>query len=154
MIIRAKNSQRGAAAVETSLVFSLFFSLLWGGLSYSLPFFMLQVMNNATSEAVRAAVAADPNQGQVAYTAKLTALATSKLATGYSWLPASMQTGLVSSITVGSIAGQSMLIVKLTYPNYGANPIIPVLNLPGIGPVPNISGNLKAESRFRLERSF
>lgn len=154
MAIQARKNQRGAAAVETALVFSLFFSLLWGGLSYALPFFMLQVMNNATSEAVRAAVAADPGKGQSAYSAKLTELATSKLATGYDWLPTSMKAGLVSSITISSVAGQSMLIVKLTYPNYGTNPIIPVLNLPGVGPVPNISGNLKAESRFRLERSF
>ena len=59
-MVRLRQKQKGAATLETALVFSLFFALLWGILSYTLPFFMMQVMNHATSEATRAAVRADP----------------------------------------------------------------------------------------------
>lgn len=151
---RLMQKQKGAATLETALVFSLFFALLWGILSYTLPFFMMQVMNHATSEATRAAVRADPGQGSAAYSAKLIALATARLNEEYDWLPASMRTALVPSVGVSNIAGQAMLVVNLTYPDYSTNPIIPVLDLPGLGPIPNITGNLQAESRFRLEPSF
>lgn len=151
---RLRQKQKGAATLETALVFSLFFALLWGILSYTLPFFMMQVMNHATSEATRAAVRADPAQGTAAYSAKLIALATARLNEEYDWLPASMRTALVPSVSIINIAGQAMLVVNLTYPDYNTNPIVPVLDLPGIGPVPNITGSLQAESRFRLEPSF
>ncbi len=151
---KPRMSQKGAVAVEMALVFSLFITLLWGMISYALPFFLMQVMNHATSEAVRAAVRADPRQGTTAYTTKLQALATARLTQETTWLPAGMRNALVSSVSVTSITGIQMLVVKLTYVSYNTHPIVPILRLPGIGSVPNIPGDLKAESRFRLEASF
>lgn len=151
---KPRATQKGAATIEMALVFSLFFAILWGTISYALPFFLMQVMNHATNEAVRAAVRADPHQGLAAYSAKLQALASARLTDEYDWLPASMRNALVPSVSITTVSGVQMLVVKLTYASYSTHPIIPVLNLPGIGPVPNIPGDLKAESRFRLEASF
>jgi len=143
--------QTGAVLIETAMVFPLFFAVVWATLGYALPFFMLQTMNHATEEAVRTAVRADPLQGSSAYRAKLISLADAALTEKLSSLPASMENPLVHSVTVQTIAGAPTLVVRVSYPDYDQNPIIPILTLPGVGPVPNLSGDLMAESRYRLE---
>lgn len=146
-----RRTQHGAALIEMALVFPLFFTVVWATFGYGLPFFMLQTMNYATSEAVRDAVRADPQQGSSGYRSKLIALATTRLNDELSILPSSMESRLVRSVSVITIAGVPTLQVLVTYPDYEQDPIIPILTLPGIGPVPNLSGDLRAESRFRLE---
>lgn len=144
-------TQKGIALIETVLVFPLFFAVVWATVGYSLPFFMLQTMNHATEEAVRTALRADPLQGNAAYRAKLVTLANERLTEKLAALPGSMEALLVRSVTVQTIASLPTLVVRVTYPNYDQNPIIPILVLPGIGPVPNLTGDLVAESRYRLE---
>lgn len=146
-----KTSQKGAALIEVVLVFPLFFAVVWATFGYGLPFFMLQTMNHATEEAVRTALRADPLQGSSAYHAKLVSLAETRLNEKLAILPASMATPLVRLVTVQTVASVPTLVVRVTYPNYDQNPIIPTLTLPGIGPVPNLAGDLVAESRYRLE---
>lgn len=146
-----KKKQQGATLIEMALVFPLFMAVSWAVVGYGLPFFMLQTMNHATEEAVRSALKADPLQGSAAYQAKLISLAQSKIDEKLAVLPASMRTPLVRTITVQTISSIPTLVVRLTYPSYDQNPIIPILVLPGIGRVPNLAGDLVAESRFRLE---
>ncbi len=44
--------QKGAAAIEFALVFVMFFAVLYGLISYSLPMLMVQSFNAATAEGV------------------------------------------------------------------------------------------------------
>lgn len=148
---KINNRECGAAIIEVALVFPLFFSVIWATLGYTLPFFMLHTMNYAAEEAVRTALRADPFQGGGAYHAKLVSLAEARLNEKLAMLPSSMEAPLTRSVTIQSIANAKNLVVRVTYPSYDQNPIIPILNLPGIGPVPNLTGDLVAESRYRLE---
>lgn len=143
--------QKGSTLIEMALVFPLFMAVSWAVVAYGLPFFMLQTMNHATEEAVRSALKADPLQGSAAYQARLISLAQSKVDEKLAGLPASMRIPLVRSVTIETIASLPTLVVRLTYPNYDQNPVIPALVLPGIGRVPDLAGDLVAESRYRLE---
>lgn len=143
--------QHGAALIEMALVFPLFFAVVWATLGYALPFFMLQTMNHATEEAVRVALRADPLQGSTAYQAKLITLANEALDDRLSVLPSSMEEPLVRTVAIQTVASVPTLVVRVTYPNYNQDPVIPILTLPGVGPVPNLRGDLVAESRYRLE---
>lgn len=145
------HTQKGVALIELALVFPLFFGVIWATFGYGLPFFMLQTMHYATEEAVRSAVRADPLQSSTGYQAKLVSLAETRLNDTLTILPASMSTPLQRSVSVQTIASVPTLVVRVTYPSYDQNPIIPILMLPGIGRVPNLSGDLVAESRYRLE---
>lgn len=152
-ISRKARQERGAATIEMAMVFTLFFGIMWATVSYTLPFFVYQVMNHAASEAARAAVRADPELGDSAYTAKLETLAAARLASEYNWMPAKFQQALTTTVNVIAMPGNPsarMLVVRLTYPNYNSNPIVPALTLPVLGTIPNIPGNLTAESHYRL----
>lgn len=146
-------AQQGAAAVEFALVFTVFFGMLWAILAYAIPFFLLQVMNHATHEASRFALRADPGQGSVIYHSTLVSLAQQRLSEEITWLPVAFSAPLQATTQVVDTATQPRLLVRLTYPNYTSNPIIPTLNLPVIGTIPQLSQDLKAESRVLLEPS-
>jgi len=142
---RKNRRQRGAAAIEFALVFSLLFGLFWAMVSYAFPLFLLQVMNRATAEATRVAIKADPSVA--GYSTTVTTLANNELTRQLSWLPGSFSSPLTRTI---SIDGSNILTVRLTYANYTSHPIVPVLNLPGIGQVPNIPADLVAQSSMQL----
>ena len=149
-----RKDQSGVAAIEFSIVFALLFGMFWAIISYSLPFFLLQVMNYATAEASRYAIRADPADLE----ANMIALATEKLNSSLDVLPSAFRAKLESpNINVVNdtvtIPGKTIreLVVRLTYSNYNSHPIIPTLTLPGLGKIPNISGDLVAESRLQIQ---
>lgn len=146
-------SELGAALIETVLVFPLFFAICWATLGYALPFFMLQTMHYASEEAIREAVRADPLQGSIAYHSKLISLATNKSQEVLDILPDRMKSLITNQVAIEVHAGIPTLVVRLIYPEYAQNPIIPIIILPGVGPIPNLSGDLVTESRYRLESS-
>lgn len=141
--------QRGATAIEFSIVFALLFAVFWAIISYAMPFFLLQVMNRASAEAVRYAVRADTSLEEAAYETKVKALAGAELERQLRWLPPRFRTPFEPYTQRASIVGD-YLVVRLNYASYNTNPIVPVLRLPGLGPIPNIPGDLVAESRLRL----
>jgi len=153
-----RQHQRGATAIEFSLVFSLLFGMFWAILSYALPFFLLMVMNQAASDAARASLAADvTTQSRTAYEATAEALAETKLTSRLSILPANFLNKLstvansVTIITDPADSAKRDLRVRVVYIAYQSNPLIPVLTLPGLGPIPNIPGDLVAEASVRLD---
>lgn len=149
-----RTAQRGATAIEFALVFGLMFGLFWAIISYSLPFYMLHVMNRATAEAARVAVQADPyQQSTAAYQAQVISLATSTLTTQLNALPASFRTPLQpysAGISIVSDSGINYLVVRSVYANYSSHPVVPALKLPLIGSVPNLPVSLVAEARMRI----
>ncbi len=150
--ITSRRNQKGATAIEFSIVFGLLFGVFWAIISYAMPFFLLQVMNYATAEAARYAVRADPANLE----ANLKTLATEALNNRLEVLPSAFRTPLTTSIEVvadtTTVPGTTLqeLVVRLTYVNYNTHPIVPTLTLPGIGKIPNIPGSLVAESRMRI----
>lgn len=147
-------TQRGATAIEFAMVFGLMFGLFWAIISYSLPFYMLHVMNRATAEAARVAVQADPyQQSTSAYQAQVISLATATLTTQLNALPASFRTPLqpyASGISIVTDTGINYLVVRSVYANYSTHPVVPALKLPFIGTVPNLPISLVAEARMRI----
>ncbi|MCY1278135.1 hypothetical protein D9M68_309930 [compost metagenome] len=143
-VLLRRSTQRGAAALEFALVFVLFFALFYGTISYSLPLLMLQSFNHATAEAVRRAVALDPDVAGFETRARDEAL--DVLAQSVGWMPPAFR-GFVQRDA--SVAG-GVLSVSLRY-DYLARPLVPPLALPGIGQVPRLPAQLAAESRIRLQ---
>lgn len=146
-------TQKGAAAIEFSLVFGVFFGILWAIIAYAIPFFLLQVMNHATHEATRFALRADPGQGGVVYHSTLISLAQQRLTQETQWLPTAFTAPLQATAQIVDAATQPSLLVRLTYPNYSNNPIIPTIYLPVVGAIPQLDRDLRAESRVLLEPS-
>lgn len=147
---QTRSSMLGAIAIETALIFPVFFGMVWSVLSYALPFFILETMHHAASEAARFATRADSQLATVQYRTKLEELASAKAAESLGMLPTSAQERLQTTAQVITIATTSYLSVKITYPAYATNPVIPVIVLPGFGPIPNLPGDLVAEARYRL----
>lgn len=149
-----KQPERGVATIEFALVFSLLFFVFWGIVSYTFPLLVLQTMNRAVSEATR--VAAEESPLQTEFVTIATAAASAELTQQLAWLPTGWRTPITQSVTFEpnpqcSLARPNcLLVIQLTYPNYLTNPIVPVLTLPGLGPVPRVPNNLIARTSLLL----
>jgi hypothetical protein len=146
-----KQRQRGASAIEFSFVFGLLFTTFWAVLSYAFPFFLYQVMNQATAETARYALRIDPTQSN----ATIITLAQTRLTQELSVLPPRLRRSdtVVPSVTVQTIDTFRTLVVTLTYPGCSSSNkvacIVPPLNLIGFS-LPNLSA-FSTTSRLRLE---
>jgi Flp pilus assembly protein TadG len=138
-------SQKGAAAIEFALVFVIFFTVLYGLISYSLPLLLMQAFNQAAADGVRRSVALDPATAGypalVIQRAKATALAQ------LSWIPAPFK--FLPEHVTATYDGTT-LSVKINYPSANLNAVLPALVLPGIGKVPNLPANLTAQSSLQF----
>lgn len=146
--------QQGAAALEFALVFVIFFAVLYGIVSYSMMMLLQQGLTQAAVEGARASIRLDPLSftSSANYETAVDTLAKDAALKALAWLPTKARnkvtengnvvTSWVNSskpITTGR-AVQTIITKTLTvtvrYPNYVADPLLPVLTLPGIGPVP------------------
>lgn len=138
-------TQKGAAAIEFALVFVIFFAVLYGLISYSLPLLLMQSFNQAAADGVRRSVALDPATtgypALVIQRAKATALAQ------LSWIPAPFK--FLPEHVTATYDGTT-LTVKIKYPSANLNAVLPALVLPGIGKVPNLPANLTAQSSLQF----
>jgi Flp pilus assembly protein TadG len=135
--------QRGAAALEFGLVFPLFFILFYGIVAYSLIMTLEQSLTHAAAEGARAAVAVDPAafDDETAYKTKIDDISCAAVSQALDWLSAPLDcTTAIQSDTV---------TVTLTYP-YASDPLVPVLNFPGFGKIPDIPDSLVARASVRL----
>ncbi|MBN6775883.1 pilus assembly protein [Pseudomonas granadensis] len=142
-----RKSQRGAVAIEFALVFIIFFAVFYGLVSYSLPLVMMQSFNQATAEAVRRSVAVDPNTPNYSTVVINTANAT--LTQQLSWIPPVFNL-VVGVDTSTQYSGTGLLTVQVSYPVSKLNQVMPVLLLPGIGPVPSLPSHLTASSSLQF----
>jgi len=142
-----RKSQTGAVAIEFALVFIIFFAVFYGLVSYSLPLVMMQSFNQATAEAIRRSVAVDPNTPNYSTVVINTANAT--LTQQLSWIPPvfNLVIGVDTSI---QYSGTGLLTVQVSYPVSKLNQVMPVLVLPGIGPVPSLPSHLTASSSLQF----
>jgi Flp pilus assembly protein TadG len=142
-----RKSQTGAVALEFALVFIIFFAVFYGLVSYSLPLVMMQSFNQATAEAVRRSVAVDPNTPNYSTVVINTANAT--LTQQLSWIPPVFNL-VVGVDTSTQYSGTGLLTVQVSYPVSKLNQVMPVLLLPGIGPVPSLPSHLTATSSLQF----
>lgn len=139
--------QKGAAAIEFALVFGIFFAVFYGLISYSLPMLLMQSFNQAAAEAVRQAMAVDPEAAGTAYGTQLASRAKTTAVKHLGWIPPSFK--FTEDLIRASYDG-STLTVTITYPTTRLHSVFPTLVVPGIGPVPNLPANLTASSSLRF----
>jgi Flp pilus assembly protein TadG len=144
MKTRLPKKQKGAAAIEFALVFVIFFAVLYGVVSYSLPLLLMQSFNNATSEAVRRSMAVDPTATD--HGAVVETLAKSVLSEKLAWVPTAIRGSLVLTATYNA----KILTAKVSLPATALSAIMPVLKL-GIITVPDLPTDLVAQSSAQLE---
>lgn len=142
-----RRSQKGAVAIEFALVFIIFFAVFYGLVSYSLPLVMMQSFNQATAEAVRRSVAVDPNTPNYSTVVLNTANAT--LTQQLSWIPPVFNL-VVGVDTSSQYSATGLLTVRVDYPVSKLNQVMPVLVLPGVGPVPSLPSHLTATSSLQF----
>ncbi|ELS41200.1 pilus assembly protein [Pseudomonas syringae pv. aptata] len=137
--------QQGAAAIEFSAVFVIFFAVFYGMVSYSLPLLMVQSFNAAASEAVRRSVALSPTV--TGYNDLLKSQAQSVVMNQLSWIPPALGFN-INHTSVTYSAG--ILTVTIQYPKTRLAQVLPLLTLPGIGEVPRLPNNLTAQASLQL----
>lgn len=140
------HKQKGAAAIEFALVFVIFFGVFYAIVTYSLPLLLMQSFNQSTAEAVRRSVALDP--ATPGYDAALKVVVKDELKRQLAWIPAGLNFDADTDVTTTFAAG--LLKVSISYPTHKLSAVIPFLNLPGIGQVPNLPATLNASSSLQL----
>ncbi|BAQ72375.1 MULTISPECIES: TadE/TadG family type IV pilus assembly protein [Pseudomonas] len=139
------SKQKGAAAIEFAAVFVIFFAVFYGLVSYSLPLLMMQSFNQATAEAVRRAVAVDPNSANYATTVQN--LANSVVQAQTLWIPTLFN---FAATDYSAVYANGVLTVRIDYPTAKLTQVLPRLVLPVIGPVPNLPTTLSALSSVQF----
>ncbi|MDP9526705.1 TadE/TadG family type IV pilus assembly protein [Pseudomonas protegens] len=139
------SQQKGAAAIEFAAVFVIFFAVFYGLVSYSLPLLMMQSFNQATAEAVRRAVAVDPNSANYATTVQN--LANSVVQAQTLWIPSLFN---FAATDYSSVYANGVLTVRIDYPTSKLTQVLPRLVLPVVGPVPNLPTTLSALSSVQF----
>lgn len=150
---------RGAAAVEFALVFIPFFVIFYALASYALVFTLTQAMTQAAEEGARAAVAAlgpEDFPSQEAYLSNVRGQVRATVADTLSWLPAATRELVVGAeganvaVEPVDVNGALGIEVEITYPDYSANPLVPLLTFPVFGAVPRVPENLVARAVVTL----
>lgn len=148
-----RKREKGVAAIEFALVFTLVFGVFWALVSYTIPLILLQSMNRATAEGARVAAtvpASTPN-----YDSAVTAQALAEMNRQMQWLTG-WTTGLSTTATFVTNANcpvarpACVLQTQLNIPNYSSVARIKPLNLPGLGQVPSLPSSLTARSQIIL----
>lgn len=145
MKIGLPKKQKGAAAIEFALVFVIFFAVLYGVLSYSLPLLLVQSFNNSTAEAVRRSVAVDPTLAAAAYKTAVESVAQGVLDDKLRWVPKAVAPSLVKTVLYD--AGVLTVTVELKSDKLAA--LMPVLKLGTIS-VPQLPTTLTAQSSMKF----
>lgn len=135
---KAREKQRGVAAIEFALVFVIFFLVLYGIISYGVVFAIQHSLTHAANEGARAAVADAANMGERVTRATLTAN------NAVAWLGTRAPAPAITFPPCPNI-GFTCIRVSLTY-NYAANPIVPPIA--GLGLVLPASLSAQATVQF------
>lgn len=146
--------QRGAAAIEFSLVFPIFLALLYAIVSYSTVFMLIQGFTYASEDALRAALAVDCDglTAQECVDDRITPAVRGQVVTSLSWLPESVKTQVLGNngeeVVVNCVSGTCT--VEVRYDNYATNPLVPSITLPAIGTIPRVPQHLVGRASLRV----
>ncbi|MFJ5445382.1 TadE/TadG family type IV pilus assembly protein [Methylobacillus methanolivorans] len=151
----SRRRQSGAAAIEFAMLFMLFFTLFYALVTYAILFLLQSSFVFAASEGARAAIAVDPMAyGSSAQYASegIASRVRHTVGNALTWLPQGVREhvlGAGNSKVVVDVVGSS-LTVRVVYPNYNNNPVIPILNIPGYGPMLPMPLDLQGNARINL----
>lgn len=148
MAIGIPNKQKGAAAIEFGLVFVIFFIVLYGVLSYSLPLLLMQSFNHSATEAARRSVAVDPAVSEGDYKAAVEAVAHSVLIEQLRWVPTALSNKIVKEAEYD--LGTRVLEVRVSVPATALATLLPVLKF-GTVTVPDLPEDLQAVSKLQMQ---
>lgn len=153
--VSVHKSQRGAAAIEFVMLFTLFFILFYALVNYAIIMMLQSAFEHAAEEGARAAIAVD----RMAYSSNAAYLdngvdprVRATVGTALDWLPAKPKTralGLNNGLVQVSMTG-NLLTVRVAYENYASDPLLPLLSLPVIGQVPKIPDDLAGTAVIEL----
>jgi Flp pilus assembly protein TadG len=155
-------NQRGAVSLEFALLFTIFFGVFYAIVSFSAAILVKQGLTQAAAEGARESARLDPASFQFPadYDTALKNAVQSRVETALSWLPKSAYDKIkangvsVSGPTYPSSDADAdkkkgSITVTVSYLNYRTDPLIPSLNLPGLGQVPDLPQNLVGQALFR-----
>lgn len=152
--------QHGAVAIEFAFLFAIFFVVLYAAISYAMVMMVQQALTQAAAEGARAGIGkVDPLRFTTDALRKAEQSRLARIATesALSWLPATIKGRIIASgidtkwtdkfVPIQTGAGSvtinmSTITVSVTYADYAKSPLMPILNMPGFGPVPNVPQNL------------
>lgn len=147
--------QRGAAAIEFALIFTIFMAFFYAVVTYSLLFLLQVAFAHAATEGARAAIAVNPlsYENRNAYIAEgVIPRVRTVVGASLSWLPARARSQVLglnnANVEVSPTANGVAVTVR--YRNYKSNPLIPLISIPGIGPVYSNSGDLVGQALISL----
>jgi Flp pilus assembly protein TadG len=157
---RLPSRQLGAVVIEFAFLFVIFLGVLYGIFSYALVMMLQQGLVQAAAEGARATHRIDPLNFSVSgvvnsYQTAAGALASDAAKGSLDWLPTTV-TGRITVTTtwttvksiVHSGTGTDYTIstdratVVVTYPDYATAPLLPIMELPGLGPIPQTPKDL------------
>lgn len=152
--MRMATRQRGAAAIEFSLVFPIFLALLYAIVSYSMVFMLIQGFTYASEDALRAALAVDCDglTAQECVNDRITPAVREQVVTSLAWLPQSVKNQVLGNngeeVVVNCASGTCT--VEVRYDNYATNPLVPSITLPAIGTIPRVPQHLVGRASLRV----
>lgn len=135
-----KASAKGAATIEFALVFLLFFTLFYAIVTYALVFLLQTSFNHAANEGARSAISIDPQafSSESAYVDNgVIPIVRTTVGRALAWLPTRANNAVLGSgnSNVDVSVSNRIVTVRVIYRNYVGNPLVPILNIPGIGPI-------------------
>lgn len=153
--MNALKRQSGAVAIEFALLFLVLFAVLYGTIAFSVPLAIQASLKHLAAEAARSAIRVEPSGSDEEVGNHLQNYLQSYLSTeGRSWVPRQWYTGCEGDAFVTLRASQADICISYRGPqgsrNYNEDPIIPILNLPGIGPLPRLPNSLQGRSSVTL----
>jgi Flp pilus assembly protein TadG len=146
--------QRGAAAVEFTLVFPLFFLLFYGLVTWGLILNLQDSMSYAAQVAARASIAADPQDPN--HPAIMQELARTTAAEVLGWLPETWKARVLGEsnqqveVTLVTDGGVDWVRVRIIWPNFRDDPMLPLMRFPGGVTLPPVPDQLLGEAVIRL----
>jgi Flp pilus assembly protein TadG len=147
--------QGGAITIEFALLFFIFFAVFYALVSYAIVMMLQQAFVHAAEEGARAAIAIDP----LAYTSSATYYSSgvapyvrTTIGTALDWLPTKAKTKVlgVNNANVQLTFVNSLLTVRVLYPSYASDPLLPMLTLPVFGQIPQVPTDLAGTAMINL----
>jgi Flp pilus assembly protein TadG len=135
-VARSLRRSRGAVTIEFALLFMIFFALFYAIVTYSLVFLLQTSFNHAASEGARSAISIDPQY----------------FSNNNSYMPSGVREIVLGegNSNVQVVYAGNVLTVRVVYGNYAGNPLIPLLVIPGIGPVFSPAQDIQGTASIRL----
>lgn len=146
-----RRHQHGAVAIEFAVLFSIFFAVLYAIIAYSLPLLLMLTFKQVAADAARAAVAVDP-AAQGGYALNLEKRV-KQVIEAESWIGNTSWYATCDGHegSFSKLDGRTLSVcIRYKHPNYNAEPIAPVLSLPGIGQIPRLPDLIEGRSSIRL----